>query len=124
MSNSLMRSSQNSMVGGVCAGVAEKYNLEVSLVRVATAIAALSAIGSWVIPLYIIGWAVLPVKGAAPKPPKFTSQVQEARIVTEPGHTAQTTAPQGTPSSPWEQPYQPQQQTGSVWQQPYQGRQQ
>ena len=54
----LERNPMNKVVGGVCSGLADYFNLDVALVRVAFVIAALFAsFGFW---LYIILWIVLP----------------------------------------------------------------
>lgn len=54
----LERNPMNKVVGGVCSGLADYFNLDVALVRVAFVIATLFAsFGFW---LYIILWIVLP----------------------------------------------------------------
>ena len=58
--NKLYRSSQNKMLAGVCAGVADLFGLEVKLVRVAWLIALLFAgVGAL---LYLKLWFVVPEK--------------------------------------------------------------
>ena len=56
----LERNPMNKVVGGVCSGLANYFNLDVALVRVLFVIALLFAsFGFW---LYIILWIVLPEK--------------------------------------------------------------
>lgn len=55
----LYRTRHNAVIGGVCAGVAEYFDLEVSNIRWAAVILGLFNIG---ILAYIIMWIVLPVK--------------------------------------------------------------
>ena len=56
----LFRSTSDSVVGGVCAGVAEFFGLDVKLVRIAWLVAALFA-GAGVL-LYLILLLILPKK--------------------------------------------------------------
>jgi phage shock protein C len=55
----LMRSRTDRKVAGVCAGFAEYFDLDVSLVRVVWLIAALLPPGVSLI-AYVIGWIVMP----------------------------------------------------------------
>ena len=55
----LERNQNNKVIGGVCSGLAEYFNIDIALVRVAFVIALLFAsFGFW---LYVILWIVLPV---------------------------------------------------------------
>ena len=56
----LFRSTKNSVIGGVCAGVAEFFGLDVKLVRIAWLVAVLFA-GVGVL-LYLILLLILPKK--------------------------------------------------------------
>ena len=57
----LERNQNNKVIGGVCSGLAEYFNIDIALVRVAFVIALLFAsFGFW---LYVILWIVLPVNG-------------------------------------------------------------
>ena len=51
--------SQDRMLGGVCAGVADYFGLDVNLVRILTVIATVLGVGSLVI-VYIALWIILP----------------------------------------------------------------
>ncbi|MBR5851494.1 MAG: PspC domain-containing protein [Bacteroidaceae bacterium] len=56
----LFRSSKDRVIGGVCAGVAEFFGLDVKLVRIAWLVAALFAgVGAL---LYLILFLILPKK--------------------------------------------------------------
>lgn len=57
MSKKLTRS-KDKMIGGVCSGVAEYLGIDTGLVRIITAVLALT-MGAGVI-AYLIAWAVLP----------------------------------------------------------------
>lgn len=54
----LTRSSSDKVIGGVCAGLAEYFNIDVTLVRALFVILALS--GGTALPLYIVLWLVMP----------------------------------------------------------------
>ena len=59
MEKKLQRDSKNKVIGGVCSGLANYFDIDVSLVRVVFAIMFLCAsAGFW---LYIILWIVMPV---------------------------------------------------------------
>jgi phage shock protein C len=77
----LMRSSTNKKLGGVCAGLAEYFDMDVTLVRVLWLLVVLC--GGTGILLYIILWIVLPLApvsvAAQPAPP-------QAPIVTQAGN--------------------------------------
>ena len=58
MNKKLQRDTQNKVIGGVCAGLANYFDMDVALVRVIFAIALLGfGAGFW---LYVILWIVLP----------------------------------------------------------------
>lgn len=57
--NKLYRSSQNKVLAGVCAGVADFFGLDVKLVRLVWLLALLFGAGAI---LYIILWIVVPEK--------------------------------------------------------------
>lgn len=57
-SRKLHRSANNRMIGGVCGGIAETYNIDPTLVRVI--FVALTLLGFSGILLYIICWIVIP----------------------------------------------------------------
>ena len=56
--NRLYRSESDRMIAGVCGGIAEVYDLDPSLVRLATLIFVLSA-GSGLI-AYLVAWLIIP----------------------------------------------------------------
>ncbi|MCR5101467.1 MAG: PspC domain-containing protein [Butyrivibrio sp.] len=60
MNKKLMRSSTDVKLGGVCGGIAEYFNWDPSLVRIATLVLGITTqIG---IVAYIAAWAILPLK--------------------------------------------------------------
>jgi phage shock protein C len=64
MARRLMRSRNDKIIGGVCGGVAEYFNVDPILVRVATVVFAFMAFAGVI--LYVVLWAALPL---APPPP-------------------------------------------------------
>lgn len=55
--NRLYRSETDKMLGGVCGGIAEVYDLDPSLVRIATLLLVIGQIG---ILGYLIAWLIIP----------------------------------------------------------------
>jgi phage shock protein C len=55
----LVRRTDNKMIGGVCAGVADYFGLDPTLVRVLTVVGAVLGFGSVVV-AYLVAWAVMP----------------------------------------------------------------
>lgn len=55
--NKLYRSETDKVIAGICGGIAEVYDLDPSIVRIAAVLLAFTQIG---IPAYIIGWIVIP----------------------------------------------------------------
>lgn len=67
MAKKLYRSLKSRMLGGVCAGLAEYFDIDVSLVRlIFVGIALISAIIPMVI-FYIIAWIVIPSNSSKDK---------------------------------------------------------
>lgn len=58
--NRLTRSTTDTMIGGVCGGIAETYDLDPTLVRVLFVVATLLGFSGVV--LYLILWIVIPVQ--------------------------------------------------------------
>jgi phage shock protein C len=58
----LVRSRKGRMVAGVCAGVAEYFGLDVTLVRVIVAIVSVITGGTGVL-AYLAAWAIIPAEG-------------------------------------------------------------
>ncbi len=70
MAKKLFRSEKNKMIGGVCAGLAEYFDIDTSLVRlIFVALAMVTAIFPMVI-FYLIAWLVIPLPDATPKSTK------------------------------------------------------
>lgn len=59
MSKRLYRSTTNKMLGGVCAGMADYFDIDPTLIRL-IAVVALLASGGLAVPAYIVGWIIVP----------------------------------------------------------------
>jgi phage shock protein PspC (stress-responsive transcriptional regulator) len=59
------RKQEGRMIAGVCAGLAEHFDVSVTVLRLAFAIAALLGFGTAII-LYVILWVVMPVEEGPP----------------------------------------------------------
>lgn len=64
----LYRDARSAKIGGVCAGLAEYFNIDVTLIRLAM-IAFAVAGGSGVL-FYVLAWIVMPEKGDLDLDPK------------------------------------------------------
>lgn len=56
----LYRSSRNSMLGGVCGGIAEYFGIDASLVRLGYVLISIASAAFPGILVYIIAWLVIP----------------------------------------------------------------
>lgn len=62
MGKKLYRSEQQKMIGGVCGGLAEYFELDVTLIRlIFVAVGLLTAIFPMLV-FYIIAWIIVPVR--------------------------------------------------------------
>ena len=59
MSKTLYRDPKNGKLGGVCAGVAEYFGMEIWLVRILTVSAFLLGVGFFVTLAYVAAWLIL-----------------------------------------------------------------
>lgn len=59
MPKRLMRS-RNKMIAGVCAGLAEYFNMDPSVIRIAAAGLVLFTHIFFAIPVYLLMWAIVP----------------------------------------------------------------
>ena len=59
----LVRSRKGRMVAGVCAGLAEYFGMDVTLVRVIVAVIAVITGGAGVL-AYLVAWAIIPEEGS------------------------------------------------------------
>jgi len=57
----ILRRSRNSMIGGVCAGIAEFFDMDVTLVRVIYVILSICSVGFPGFFVYVILWMVMPL---------------------------------------------------------------
>jgi phage shock protein C len=69
----LMRSSKDKKIGGVCAGLADYFDLDATIVRLCWLLAILFA-GTGML-IYIVLWIVLPITPAEPVPNGTSVQV-------------------------------------------------
>ncbi len=60
--NKKLRRSNNQMLAGVCAGIAEYFDIDVTLARVAYALLSLFSAGFPGLIVYIVLWVVMPLK--------------------------------------------------------------
>lgn len=58
--NRKLTRSHNSMLGGVCAGVAEYTNADVNIIRLIVVLATIFGLGSMIL-VYIVAWVILPL---------------------------------------------------------------
>jgi phage shock protein C len=68
MTNTLHRNTENKMLGGVCATIADRTNIDLNIVRLVTAGAsvlglALFGLGLTVPILYVLAWILIPAQG-------------------------------------------------------------
>lgn len=61
----LVRSRNGRMIAGVCAGAAEYFGIDVTLVRVLVAVVAVMTGGAGAL-AYLVAWAVIPGEKASP----------------------------------------------------------
>lgn len=55
----LYRSETDRILGGVCGGLAEKYDLDPSIIRLATALLVLTGVSPL---LYVLAWIIIPTE--------------------------------------------------------------
>jgi phage shock protein PspC (stress-responsive transcriptional regulator) len=63
----LRRDSDRALIGGVCAGIANRLGIDPLIVRLAFVAAAVA--GGWGIVLYLLGWAFIPAEAGEGRPP-------------------------------------------------------
>lgn len=69
MAKRLYRSTAQKMIGGVCGGLAEYFDIDVSLVRLIFVGIALVTVLLPMTVFYIIAWIVIPVQTGIPSGP-------------------------------------------------------
>ena len=62
MANKLYRSETDKMIGGVCGGLGEYFQIDSIIIRLLWA--ALVLIGGSGILLYLVAWIIIPVRGS------------------------------------------------------------
>ncbi len=63
--NRKLTRSHNSMLGGVCAGVAEYTGADVNIIRLITVLLTIFGVGSMIL-VYIVAWIILPLPDVPP----------------------------------------------------------
>jgi phage shock protein C len=58
----LVRSRKGRMVAGVCAGAADYFGIDVTMVRVAWAVISIITAGTGIL-AYLVAWAIIPEEG-------------------------------------------------------------
>jgi len=75
----LVRSRNGRMVAGVCAGAAEYFGVDVTLVRVIVAVVAVITGGAGIL-AYLAAWVLIPAEGDNASPAENTASTkQDAR---------------------------------------------
>jgi phage shock protein PspC (stress-responsive transcriptional regulator) len=59
MKNRLYRNTENALIGGVCSGLAEYFDIDPTIVRIIWAASILSGVG---LGIYLIMWVIVPLK--------------------------------------------------------------
>lgn len=72
-----MRSEEGRMVAGVCAGLARRFEISVTVIRLAFVVASLLGFGTALI-LYVVLWIVMPLEVEVP--PYRLEEVEHERI--------------------------------------------
>ena len=65
----LVRSEHEKMIAGVCGGIGNYFDIDVTIVRLLFVIATIAGVGT-TIPLYFILWLILPTTQQAALPPQ------------------------------------------------------
>lgn len=84
----LTRDPEHAIFGGVCAGIATRYDLDRSLVRVGAVLLALS--GGVGIPLYFAAWLLMPAPDLAAEPPLRVARENANDVLAAARRTAAT----------------------------------
>lgn len=63
----ITRDPERAVVGGVCAGVASRYDYDLTVVRIVTVLIALVS-GGVAVAIYLAAWILMPAPGAAERP--------------------------------------------------------
>jgi len=70
MAKKLTRSEENKMIGGVCAGFGDYFDIDYTLVRLIFVALGLITVMFPMLVFYIVAWIVIPVGEKAPPPAK------------------------------------------------------
>ena len=103
MNRRLYRSRRDSMLGGVAGGVADYFDMDPSIVRVAWAVLALVTGGIFLV-LYIVMWIVVPEGPSAATVARTAAEDAPGTAVepeSEAGTSEPTAAPAPAPAADW-----------------------
>jgi phage shock protein PspC (stress-responsive transcriptional regulator) len=69
LSTAWQRSRRGKMIAGVCAGLAERFGISVTALRLAVVVLTLLGFG-WGVIVYVVLWVIMPYKQIDTNPPK------------------------------------------------------
>lgn len=84
----LTRDTQHAIFGGVCAGIATRYDLDRSMVRVVTVL--LTLLTGLPIPLYVAAWLLMPTPETSSAPPTRIARQNVDDVIGTAKRTAST----------------------------------
>jgi phage shock protein C len=70
MAKKLTRSDENKMIGGVCAGLGDYFDIDYTLVRLIFVALGLITVIFPMLVFYVVAWIVIPAGEKAPPPAK------------------------------------------------------
>jgi phage shock protein C len=73
----LVRSRNDRMVAGICAGVAKYFGIDVTVVRVIVAVVCIITGGAGIL-AYLVAWAIIPEEGETSIAENLTNEKQDA----------------------------------------------
>ena len=73
----LVRSRNDRMVAGICAGVARYFGIDVTVVRVIVAVVCIITGGAGIL-AYLVAWAIIPEEGETSIAENLTNEKQDA----------------------------------------------
>ena len=73
----LVRSRNDRMVAGICAGVAKYFGIDVRVVRVIVAVVCIITGGAGIL-AYLVAWAIIPEEGETSIAENLTNEKQDA----------------------------------------------
>ena len=86
----LTRDPDNALLGGVCAGIGARYDLDVTAVRIVTVVLTLA--GGLGGPLYLAAWLLMPTPALVAEPPSRVTRANASDVVDTARRTASSLA--------------------------------